>query len=83
MAPFYNTINLFGVRVFLRTVYVDPPRLYYDSSIDPHHHFYTADPGALTDSPLAGVTLLVGAERPAGTEPAGVDVVVRIRAAKA
>jgi Fur family iron response transcriptional regulator len=82
-ATVYNTHNLFCERGLLRTVEVDPTRLYYDSSIEPHHHFYNVDTGELTDIPLEGVTLQVGAQLPNGTEQAGIDVVVRIRAAKA
>jgi Fur family iron response transcriptional regulator len=82
-ATVYNTLNLFCERGLLRTVEVDPTRLYYDSSIEPHHHFYNVDTGELTDIPLEGVTLQVGAQLPNGTEQAGIDVVVRIRAAKA
>jgi Fur family iron response transcriptional regulator len=82
-ATVYNTLNLFCERGLLRTVEVDPTRLYYDSSTEPHHHFYNVDTGELTDIPLEGVTLHVDERLPPGTEPAGVDVVVRIRAAKA
>ena len=82
-ATVYNTLNLFCQRGLLRTVEVDPTRLYYDSSIEPHHHFYNVDTGELTDIPLDGVTLDVGEDLPPGTEQAGVDVVVRIRAARA
>jgi Fur family iron response transcriptional regulator len=81
-ATVYNTLNLFCERGLLRTVEVDPTRLYYDSSIEPHHHFYNVDTGELTDIPLEGVTLQVGERLPPGTEQAGVDVVVRIRTAK-
>jgi Fur family iron response transcriptional regulator len=82
-ATVYNTLNLFCERGLLRTVEVDPTRLYYDSSIEAHHHFYNVDTGELTDIPLEGVTLQVGAQLPNGTEQAGIDVVVRIRAARA
>ena len=82
-ATVYNTLNLFCERGLLRTVEVDPTRLYYDSSTEPHHHFYNVDTGELTDIPLEGITLKVDEQLPPGTEPAGVDVVIRIRAAKA
>ena len=82
-ATVYNTLNLFCERGLLRTVEVDPTRLYYDSSTEPHHHFYNVDTGELTDIPLEGITLKVDEQLPPGTEPAGVDVVIRIRSAKA
>jgi Fur family iron response transcriptional regulator len=78
-ATVYNTLNLFCGRGLLKTVEVDPTRHFYDSSVDAHHHFYNVDTGELTDIPLGAVTLNLNAALPPGTEPAGVDVVVRVR----
>ncbi len=78
-ATVYNTLNLFCDRGLLKTVEVDPTRHFYDSSVDAHHHFYNVDTGELTDIPLGAVTLNLNTELPPGTEPAGVDVVVRVR----
>jgi Fur family iron response transcriptional regulator len=78
-ATVYNTLNLFRERGLLRTVDVDPTRQFYDSSTGAHHHFYNVDTGELTDIPLESVMLDVNTPLPAGTEHAGVDVVVRIR----
>jgi Fur family iron response transcriptional regulator len=78
-ATVYNTLNLFCERGLLKTVEVDPTRHFYDSSVDAHHHFYNVDTGELTDIPLGAVTLNLNTALPPGTEPAGVDVVVRVR----
>ena len=78
-ATVYNTLNLFREQGLLRTVDVDPTRQFYDSSTSPHHHFYNVDTGELTDIPVESVSLQVGTALPAGTEHAGVDVVVRVR----
>jgi Fur family transcriptional regulator, iron response regulator len=78
-ATVYNTLNLFCERGLLRTVDVDPARLYYDSTIQAHHHFYNVDTGELTDIPVDAITLNVNTELPPGTEHAGVDVVIRVR----
>lgn len=80
-ATVYNTLNLFCERGLLKTVEVDPTRHFYDSSVDAHHHFYNVDTGELTDIPLGAVTLNLDTALPPGTQPAGVDVVVRVRAA--
>jgi Fur family iron response transcriptional regulator len=82
-ATVYNTLNLFCERGLLRAVDVDPTRQYYDSSTGPHHHFYNIDTGELTDIPLESVALNVQTALPPGTEQAGVDVVVRVRGARA
>jgi Fur family transcriptional regulator, iron response regulator len=78
-ATVYNTLNLFCERGLLRTVDVDPSRQYYDSSIEPHHHFYNVDTGELIDIPEEAVTLSLGAALPPGTEQAGVEIVIRVR----
>ena len=82
-ATVYNTLNLFCERGLLRTVDVDPARQFYDSSTGAHHHFYNVDTGELTDIPLESVSLTVDTALPPGTEPAGVDVVVRVRGVRA
>src|SRR5690606_22047867 len=78
-ATVYNTLNLFCERGLLKTVEVDPSRLFYDSTIDPHHHFFDVETGELVDIPLDGVQLALEAPLPEGTEQVGVDVVVRVR----
>ena len=80
-ATIYNTLNLFCERGVLRTVEVDPARVYYDSTSAPHHHFYNVDTGELTDIPPEAVELNVRTELPPGTHQESVDVVVRVRAA--
>ena len=82
-ATVYNTINLFCERGLLKTVDVDPTRQFYDSSTEAHHHFYNVDTGELTDIPVGAIRLNVDTALPPGTEPAGVDVVVRVRSAQA
>ena len=78
-ATVYNTLNLFCERGLLRRVDVDPTRQYYDSTYEPHHHFYNIDTGELTDIPLEAVRLSVGAPLPAGTYQEGAEVVIRVR----
>ena len=78
-ATVYNTMNLFSERGMVRTVEVDSDRQYYDSTIEPHHHFYNVDTGELTDIPADRVNLELHTDLPAGTEPEGVDIVIRVR----
>ncbi len=81
-ATVYNTLNLFCERGLLRTVEVDPTRQYYDSCVQPHHHFYNVDTGELTDIPTEAVSLNVGTALPPDTCQVGVEVVVRVRGGK-
>lgn len=78
-ATVYNTLNLFCKRGLLRTVDVDPTRQYYDSTIEPHHHFFNVDTGELTDIPFDAIDVNLDMQLPPGTESAGVEVFVRVR----
>jgi Fur family transcriptional regulator, iron response regulator len=78
-ATVYNTLKLFCDRGLLRTIDVDPERQFYDSRVEPHHHFFNVDTGELTDIPPDEVELNVAAALPVGTEQAGVEVLVRVR----
>jgi len=80
-ATVYNTMNLFSERGIVRTVEVDPERQYYDSTSEPHHHFYNVDTGELTDIPAEAVRLDLDTVLPSGTVREGVDIVIRVRSA--
>jgi Fur family iron response transcriptional regulator len=80
-ATVYNTMNLFSEKGLVRTVEVDPERLYYDSTTEPHHHFFNVDTGELIDIPADGVNLALRTALPEGTETDGVEVVIRVRSA--
>jgi len=78
-ATIYNTLNLFCERGLLRTVTVDPTRQFYDSTIEPHHHFYNVDSGELVDIEPNALSMQVSTPLPPGTEQAGAEVVIRVR----
>jgi Fur family iron response transcriptional regulator len=80
-ATVYNTMNLFSARGLVRTVDVDSDRQYYDSTTEPHHHFYNVDTGELTDIPADHVKLALSTALPEGTEQDGVEIVIRVRSA--
>ncbi len=78
-ATVYNTLGLFAERGLVREVIVDAARAFYDSNIEPHHHFYNVDEGTLTDIPLSEIRLQELPEPPPGTMADGVDIVIRVR----
>jgi len=79
-ATVYNTLRLFTKCDLLREVVVDPQRIFYDSSVTPHHHFYNPATGELTDIPAAAITVSSPPPTPEGTEADEVEVIVRLRA---
>ena len=81
-ATVYNTLGLFARKGLVREVIVDPSKVYYDSNTATHHHFYNVDTGELIDIDTDEVKIANMVNLPAGTEAAGVEVVVRIRQSK-
>jgi Fur family iron response transcriptional regulator len=82
-ATVYNTLGLFAEKGLLRQVIVDPTKIFYDSNVSTHHHFYNVDSGMLTDIDAAECGVAKLPELPPGTVADGVDVIVRIRNAHA
>jgi Fur family transcriptional regulator, iron response regulator len=78
-ATVYNTLNLFVECGLLRELVVDRDRVYYDSTVHAHHHFYNVDTGEMIDIPVESVSFAGVPPAPAGTEQDGVDVIIRVR----
>ena len=78
-ATVYNTLGLFARKGLLREVIVDPTKVFYDSNTSEHHHFYNVDSGELMDIGPQAVKLDDMPELPTGTQPVGVDVIIRVR----
>ncbi|MCG8436115.1 MAG: transcriptional repressor [Gammaproteobacteria bacterium] len=79
MATVYNTLRLFSERNLVREVVVDPNRVFYDSNVAAHHHFYNLDTGELSDIPDSKVIIGKLPRMSRGQEIAAVDVVLKVR----
>jgi Fur family iron response transcriptional regulator len=82
-ATVYNTLNLFTEHRLIRECIVDPERRFYDSTIEPHHHFYNVDSGELTDIPRGALRVEDLPEIPDGDYIESVEVVVKLRSKSA
>lgn len=82
-ATIYNTLNLFVAKGLVRQVIVDPSKIFYDSTTNPHFHFFHEDTGILEDIPHGAINLDHVPALPVGTLLAGVDVIVRVRSQNA
>ncbi len=80
-ATVYNTLKLFVGKRLVREVIVDPEKVFYDSNMDPHHHFYDTETGEIIDIDAAGIDVVGLPELPQGMVGEGVDVIVRMRRA--
>lgn len=80
-ATIYNTLGLFARKGLVREVIVDATRVFYDSTIHPHHHVYNVDTGALQDLDCDCVGVDNLPPMPNGTVIDGIDVVIKVRSA--
>ena len=80
-ATVYNTLKKLVDHGLLRQVTVETSRVFYDSNISPHHHFFDTDTdtGELGDIEAEQFEILEMPEPLPGKSVAGVDVVVRLK----
>jgi Fur family iron response transcriptional regulator len=79
LATVYNTMHQFTQSGLLREVTVDGSRIYFDTNIGDHHHFYCEDDGTLMDIDGASIVVAGVPEPPHGAEVDRVDVIVRLK----
>lgn len=80
LATIYNTLRAFMDVGLLSEITVDPTRVYYDTRVDDHPHFYDEGTGELYDAPAESVAFAKLPTPPDGMQISKVDVVVRLRA---
>jgi Fur family iron response transcriptional regulator len=78
-ATIYNTLGLFAKKGLIKEVIVDPSKVFYDSTVSEHFHFFNIDTGELTDIPDGAINIDHIPELPEGTVSTGVEVIVRIK----
>ena len=78
-ATIYNTLGLFAKKGLVKEVIVDPSKIFYDSNISKHFHFYNIDTGVLTDIPVDAINFDKLPELPVGTESSSLEIIVRIK----
>ena len=78
-ATIYNTLGLFARKGLIRELVIDPAKVFYDTNVAEHHHFYNVDTGELTDIEQMDLEVSGLPASPTGTRPVGMDIVVRVR----
>ena len=78
-ATVYNTLRLLASRGLLREVVVDPHRVFFDSNVAPHHHYFDTERCELYDIPSTCIRVSGLPPLPPGTVRDEIEVVVRIR----
>jgi len=78
-ATVYNTLGLFARKGLVRELIVDPTKVFYDSNVGEHHHFFNVDTGNLVDIDASSISVNAIPALPPGTMQDGVDVIIRVR----
>ena len=78
-ATVYNTLNLFVDKGLVRRVIIDSSKIYYDSKITPHSHYYNVDTGEIIDFEFNDAQISPLPTLPEHTVQEGIDIVVRIK----
>ena len=83
LATIYNTLRSFTKSGLMREVLVAPGKVYFDTNMNRHHHFFFEDSGHLADIPADQVQVAKLPTAPPGATVSQVDVIVRLAAEKA
>ena len=78
-ATIYNTLGLFAQKGLVKELIIDPNKIFYDSNVSEHHHFFNVETGELVDIETDCLSLGQLPCLPEGTVTAGIDVVIRVR----
>jgi Fur family iron response transcriptional regulator len=79
LATIYNTLDQFAKCGLLREIAVYDSKVWYDTTIGPHFHFYNEDTKQLSDIPDDQQPQL-NIAAPDGTRIDAIDVIVRLKA---
>jgi Fur family iron response transcriptional regulator len=78
LATVYNTLHQFTSAGLLKEIFVDSQRLYFDTNIADHHHFFNEGSGSLEDIPGDQVVVSSMPSPPDGTIVKRIEVIVRV-----
>jgi Fur family iron response transcriptional regulator len=79
LATVYNALHQFTRAGLLREVLIDSNRVYFDTNISAHHHFFDQASGRLHDIPASAVRIARLPKPPRGGKIDRVDVIIRLR----
>ena len=82
LATIYNNLHQFTRTGLLREVIVDATRVYFDTNIEPHHHFFYENNAYLEDIPAQSLKLLDIPTLPPETSVTSIDIIIRVRSQK-
>jgi len=78
LATIYNTLNSFKDFGLLRAIKTSSDKIFFDTNITDHHHFYCKDTDKLIDINSSKIVISKLPSLPPGKKISSVDVVVNI-----
>ena len=78
LATIYNCLNQFTSHGILKMVKVSSDKVYYDTNLDPHHHFFCKSTGELTDIDAKNVYISKLPKIPESKKLNSIEVIVNI-----
>ena len=78
LATIYNNLNIFKNFNMLNKVITNSEKMYFDTNLKDHHHFYCAETGELTDINSSKVVITKLPEIPQGKTINSVNVVINL-----
>lgn len=79
LATVYNTLHQFTIAGLMHQVVIDSNRIYFDTNVHDHHHFFDEVSGELHDIPAKDVHISKLPSPPSGCVFGRIDVVIRVR----
>jgi Fur family iron response transcriptional regulator len=78
LATIYNCLNQFTTHGILKMVKASSDKVYFDTNLDPHHHFFCKSSGELTDIDAKKVYISKFPKIPKGKKLNSIEVIVNI-----
>lgn len=78
LATVYNTLNAFKDVGILKIVKAPGDKIYFDTNLKDHHHFFCKETGKLTDIKSSNIVISKLPKVPKGKEVSSINVIINI-----
>ena len=79
LATVYNTLKSFCEAGLINEIVMDGGKLYFDTRLDDHPHFFFEDTGEIADAPIKFTPNNKLPQAPDGYQVSKVDLIIRVR----
>ena len=79
LATIYNSLNEFEKKGILKKVLVDKEKMWFDTNLEHHHHFYDEEKDLLTDISEKEITFSKFPKLPQGKSIKSLNIIVKVK----